>query len=121
MQNDPAGLGRPRARATALVRIWSWIRIGAIDHSKTRLSHNSHDADGSQESRGIINKKKKRCDASGAKTGSNKCHKLENMRLDSVNRADGKKQSENEQAGCASDEIVAHQYGCNNPRRHLTA
>jgi len=97
------------------------IRVHTLDDRQPSLSDKSHDTDRAQESRGIINQKKKCGEAEYSEASSDENDKLEYTPLHSVESAHCEKQGKNEETGRVPDDVVSNQYGCDNSGSQLSA
>src|SRR5262249_51823126 len=97
------------------------IGVHVFDDREPGFSHTRKDADRAQEPRGIVDQEQECCKAKYAETGRHERDELWHLVFSPVHRTDGEQQRKNEQTSRVSDNVVAHQYGGNDTRSHLSA
>ena len=80
-----------------------------------------HNADGAQQSRGIVDQEEERRERHGAKQDRQEHDQLVDILLHSVLGAQREHQREYEERDAVSDDVVAQQRRRDDPRRHLRA
>ena len=112
------GILRP-SRGSGRAR--EFLGINTLDHGMSIVSDALHEADRTQQARGVINEKQKGCQTGETEQTAEKSGKLRDARLEVIQCPDAKKKSKDKQADGVADDVVPQQRSRDDARRVLPA